>query len=116
MLDKILIWDRMDASYNKVSSRIIPSVASNHKLVLFELGMAENFGPLPLRYNQLWSSHEEAKQEVENVWRKNISGSPTYIWESKLKAIKAKLKDWAKTSYKDPHREKETLNHELTKI
>ena len=38
------------------------------------------------------------------------------MWESKLKATKAKLKDWAKANYMEPHREKETLKRELTKI
>lgn len=33
-----------------------------------------------------------------------------------IKATKSKLKDWAKTGYKEPHKQKETLKHELTKI
>ena len=45
-LDKILIRDNMVASYSKVSSKIIPSPALNHKSVSIELGTTENFGPL----------------------------------------------------------------------
>ena len=59
-LDRIRIRDKMIVNYSRAASRIIPSAASDHKLVLMELGMAENYGPLPFRYNQLWGSNEEA--------------------------------------------------------
>ena len=73
MLDSILIQDIMVASYSRVSSKIIPSIASDQKPVLIELGMAKNYKPLPLRYNQLWGIHEAIKQEVEKIWKQNIN-------------------------------------------
>ena len=31
------------------------------------------------------------------TWKKNVSGSPFFIWEEKLRRLKAELKIWAKT-------------------
>ena len=47
---------------------------------------------------------------------KNISGSPTYIWETKIKATKVSLKYWEKNRYKEPQKEKERLKNELKQI
>ena len=106
----------MIVNYSIAASRIIPSTTSDHKPVLVYFGMAENYGPLPFRYNQRWGSNEEAQKEVESVRKKNISGSPTFIWETKIKATKVSLKDWAKNRYKEPHKEKEDIKNELKKI
>ena len=59
---------------------------------------------------------EEVKQEVEKIWKQKISGSPSYIWETKLKTTRVRVKDWAKANYKEPQREKEELQQELAKI
>ena len=34
---------------------------------------------------------------VSASWQKNVSGSPFFIWEEKLRRLKADLKKWAKT-------------------
>ena len=33
---------------------------------------------------------------VSETWKKNVSGSPFFIWEEKLRRLKAALKNWTK--------------------
>ena len=33
---------------------------------------------------------------VSETWKKNVSGSPFFIWEEKLRRLKVALKNWAK--------------------
>jgi hypothetical protein len=43
---------------------------------------------------------------IQQAWSSPFSGSPNYIWESKLKAVKLTLKDWVKSSFTPPHQER----------
>jgi hypothetical protein len=46
----------------------------------------------------------------------SISGSPNFVWESKLKVVKTTLKEWVKTSYTTPHQEKQERLEQLRQI
>lgn len=50
-MDRILNKDIMVSNYNLVASKVIPSVASDHKPMDLVLGSSEKFRPLPFRYN-----------------------------------------------------------------
>jgi hypothetical protein len=50
------------------------------------------------------------------VWITPFSGSPNYIWESKLKEVKLALKEWVKTSFIPPQQEKQEKIEQLRKV
>lgn len=56
----------------------------------------ENQGPLPFRYNPNWDSNEEFRNQIKEGWSKSITGSPHYVWETKLKNLRMNLKIWAR--------------------
>lgn len=100
-LDRIMIQDNIAALYNSIKSKIIHTTTSDHKLVVIAMGKMENQGPLPFRYNSVWDSSTEINELVKEAWALRISGSPQYIWETKLKNLRSKLKEWARAKKKE---------------
>ena len=64
----------------------------------------ENKGPIPFHFNSLWLSHKEFHHITENSWKVFVKGSPSFMWESKLRILKFKLKNWEKAHYKYPQK------------
>lgn len=106
MLDRILIQESIVAEYSSIKSKIIHISASDHKPVLIARGKLENQGPLPFRYNSTWDNNIEIKKLVKTVWEPGVEGSPHYIWETKIKNLRAKLKEWARTEEQKKEKEK----------
>lgn len=52
------------------------------------MGKMENQGPLPFRYNSIWDNNTEINELVKEAWEPRVTGSPQYIWETKLKAAR----------------------------
>jgi hypothetical protein len=84
-----------------------------HQPILLSLQNAPDYGPLPFRYNPLWSQNEKVLELVKQVWKTWIIGSPNFIWEQKLKLVKSAIKDWAKIHYISPTKEKEQIHTNL---
>ena len=59
-------------------------------------------GPLPFRFNHLWLESEGVSDIIYNAWCCFIPGSPTFIWEQKLKHVKNSLKQWVTKHYQEP--------------
>lgn len=54
---------------------------------------------------------QEVSDLVERIWKETkVFGSPPFVWESKLNAVKYVLKTWVKVSYKDPREGDKRLN------
>jgi len=96
-----------------IKSRIIASAVSNHKPITLQFQDTPDFGPLPFKFNRLWLQEQEVWEIIAAAWRVWITGTPTFIWEHKLKLVKRALKEWVKTSYSSPSREKELLKAQL---
>ena len=69
---------------------------SDHKPISLSLTSGEKLGPIPFRFSPLWVSMEGFYELVSKTWQKAVSGSPFFIWEQKLRRLKAALKNWAK--------------------
>ena len=54
--------------------------------------------PIPtLSLNPLWASDPEFLQIVVHTWSAQVTGSPFFVWEEKLRRLKKVLKTWAKS-------------------
>jgi len=84
-LDRILIQKNIAAVHSSIKSKILHTTASDHKSVAIMMGKMENQGPLPFRYSSIWDSNIEFSELVKEARAPIISGSPQYIWETKLK-------------------------------
>lgn len=59
-------------------------------------------GPIPFRFNPLWSGKEGFMEIVMEAWSIPVIGSPNFVWEQKLKITKRALKKWIKEPSNSP--------------
>eukprot|EP00253_Pinus_taeda_P027230 PITA_27230 len=95
-LDRILIHETIVIGFSSVKSKIVHATASDHKLVVLILDSVRNIGPIPFKYNKIWDSKEGFRKLIKDHWEMEVNGSPHYVWESKLKSLRAVIKQWAK--------------------
>jgi len=43
---------------------------------------------MPFRFNPQWLQHQEEYDIISSTWTQYIGGSPTQVWESKLRVVK----------------------------
>ena len=95
-LDRFLVHSSFLSLGLLASSKILPHYTSYHHPILLELALDQDLGPIPFRFSPLWIQHEGFMQVVSESWGRYIRGSPSFIWEEKIKRLKYDLKDWAK--------------------
>ena len=78
------------------NSEILEAYTSDHKPISLSLTSGENLGPIPFRFSPLWVSMDGFYDLVSETWQISVTGSPFFIWEEKLRRLKAVLKSWAK--------------------
>eukprot|EP00253_Pinus_taeda_P009219 PITA_09219 len=104
-LDRFLINSSLMMDNRIVFSKILPKLTSDHKPILFCLKEEEDLGPLPFRFSPLWAGNDGFMDIVQATWRMDVNGSPSYVWEQKLKNVKSALKVWIKKSIQSPNRQ-----------
>eukprot|EP00253_Pinus_taeda_P022245 PITA_22245 len=112
-LDRFLIQEGMASNFQVIRSHIIHGTTSDHKAVFLSLDKETNLGPLPFKYNKSWDSHEEFCSLVQNQWAKEITGSPHYVWETKLKQLRTVIKQWAREMARSERKKKNDLLMEM---
>eukprot|EP00253_Pinus_taeda_P022073 PITA_22073 len=115
-LDRILVNISLLSTFADAHSKVLSSSVSDHFPVMLTLESNAHLGPIPFRYNPLWRNNAVVTDIIEGTWKQHIEGSPSFIWEMKIKKTRKALKDWAKISYKEPERVKKNLQQELDKI
>eukprot|EP00253_Pinus_taeda_P016135 PITA_16135 len=87
-LDRFLVQSSIMLNKKIIKTKILPKLTSDHKPIQLLLDDEENLGPLPFHFNHLWIEREGFFNIVKEAWVKPISGSPSFVWEKKLKATK----------------------------
>eukprot|EP00253_Pinus_taeda_P015500 PITA_15500 len=96
-LDRFLVRSSFLTCGLMASSKILPNSTSDHKPIILELSSDENLGRIPFRFSSLWLQHEGFQEMVSEAWNRPVQGSPFYVWEEKLRGLKRRLKEWART-------------------
>jgi len=112
-LDRFLVQERIAASFSSIKSKIIQASASDHKPVVMNMEKGRNLGPLPFKYNKIWNYKEDFRTLVQNQWAKEVWGSPYYVWETKLKSLRAVIKQWAREYAATEKRKKTDLHTQM---
>lgn len=79
------------------------------------LGKLDHLGPIPFRFSSTWND-KEVKKFITEVWTTPINGSPSYVWETKLKAPRRELKHWARTNNIETQKRKLETAEKIDKI
>ena len=103
-LDRFLINSSLMMDGRIIFTKILPKLTSDHKPILICLKKEEDLGPLPFRFSPLWVGKDGFLETVQAAWRLEVNGSPSFVWEQKLKNVKTALKAWIKKSDQSPNR------------
>lgn len=112
-LDRILIHERIVSGFSSVKSKIVHTSALDHKLVVLILNKGRNLGPLPFKYNKSWDFKEDFRKFIKDHWVKEVIGLPHYIWETKLKSLRAVIKQWAKANATLENKKRAELHRQM---
>eukprot|EP00253_Pinus_taeda_P022180 PITA_22180 len=115
-LDRILVNISLLSPFAVGHTKILNSTASDHFPILLTLDSHSQLGPIPFRYNPLWRNNAEVAAIIESTWKHHVEGSPSHIWETKIKSTRKALKDWAKVSYQEPEKIKKKIQQDLEEI
>eukprot|EP00253_Pinus_taeda_P016434 PITA_16434 len=69
-----------------------------------------------IMYNPLWRNNASAEEIIEATWKQHVEGSPSHIWETKIRSIRKALKEWAKISYQEPENVKKQIQQDLEEV
>eukprot|EP00253_Pinus_taeda_P023152 PITA_23152 len=95
---------------------MLDQLASDHKPIQLLLEDEKDLGPIPFRFNPLWIEKEGFEETVKAAWGKPVLGSPSYVWEKKLKATKLALKNWIKKPLHTPTEQRKELVQALQNL
>ena len=98
------------------ASFALPSVVSYHKPISLVLASSVNIGSIPFGFNASWLQEEKTMTIIRDAWRADISGSPSFVWESKMRRVRRDLKAWVKVDYVGASIKKSQLQAELSTL
>ena len=76
---------------------ILPCSVSDHRPIKLDLLAPMDQGPIPLKFSPLWVKEQYFMQLVKDTWKQPVSGFAFFVWEEKLRRVKATLKNWVKS-------------------
>jgi exonuclease III len=95
-LDRFLVQSSYLSLGLTSTSEILPHSTSDHKPINLELRKDQGQVPIPFRFNPSWIQDKDFMHKVSSVWTSKVNGSAFYVWEEKLRILKAALKEWEK--------------------
>eukprot|EP00253_Pinus_taeda_P005541 PITA_05541 len=95
-LDRILVNISLLSSFAAGHTKILSATASDHFPILLMMDSHSQLGPILFRYNPLWRNNAEAEAIIETTWKHRVEGSPSHIWETKIRNTRKALEEWAK--------------------
>jgi hypothetical protein len=111
-LDRFLIQSSFLTLGLRASSKLLPHYTSDHKPISLSIRPSSSLGPIPFKFSPLWPAQKDFFNLVQLSWEIPVTGSPFFVWEEKLRRLKASLKLWAKNQaspLEDRRRAQETL-------
>jgi exonuclease III len=96
-LDRFLIQSSFLTLGLRASTKVLPHYISDHKPLALSLRPSAALGPIPFKFSPLWLEQGDFLNLVHHSWKDPVTGSPSYVWEEKLRRLKTTLKSWAKT-------------------
>eukprot|EP00253_Pinus_taeda_P008183 PITA_08183 len=115
-LDRFLVNISLLSTFSVVNSSILPFAASDHYPITLALDIHGLLGPLPFKYNHIWSDYQAARNIIQHTWGQHIEGSPGFISENKLRNVQKALRNWAKSHYNELEREKHELKFKIAEL
>ena len=91
---------------------ILPCSVSDHRPIKLELLSHLDQGPIPFKFSPQWVKEPTFMHMVKESWNRPVKGSAFFVWEEKLRRVKAALKNWVK-SLPNPAVERKKIQESL---
>ena len=92
-LDRLLAQSSLMDGKFIISPKILPKLTSDHHPISLMFEKEEDLGPIPSHFSPLWIKRDGVWETVAQAWAQYVEGSPSFVWEQKLKNTKYALKN-----------------------
>ncbi|XP_026436550.1 uncharacterized protein LOC113334529 [Papaver somniferum] len=93
-LDRFLISSSWEENYLRIEQTTLPKPFSDHCPILLST-QSEGWGPTPCIFEKMWLQDPTIMELMLNWWHSfSFTGSPGFILEKKMQALKRKLCEW----------------------
>ncbi|RVW35456.1 hypothetical protein CK203_097212 [Vitis vinifera] len=100
-LDRFLYSNEWEQLFPQSLQEVLPRWTSDHWLIVLETNPFK-WGPTPFRFENMWLQHPSFKESFGSWWREfQGDGWEGHKFMRKLQFLRAKLKEWNKTSFGD---------------
>ncbi|RVW89836.1 LINE-1 retrotransposable element ORF2 protein [Vitis vinifera] len=98
-LDRFLYSNEWEQAFPQSLQGVLPRWTSDHWPIVLETNPFK-WGPTPFRFENMWLQHSSFKENFGRWWREfQGNGWEGHKFMRKLQFVKAKLKEWNKTSF-----------------
>jgi hypothetical protein len=114
VLDRVFVTTNFENQYPGVNIRGTPRVGSYHVPIIVELGINPSQKPYIFRFEKWWLEREEFQNLVAEVWNTQFHcANLLYMWQTKLKLLRRKIKGWSKNVNGEIRKHKRELLEEF---
>ena len=100
-LDRFLYSNEWEQLFPQSLQDVLPRWTSDHWPIVLESNPFK-WGPTPFRFENMWLHHPSFKESFGSWWREfQGDGWEGHKFMRKLQFLRAKLKEWNKTSFGD---------------
>lgn len=97
---RFLFCSAWDESFGFIKQSLLPKVFSNHSPLLLQCNQWNNNAKSSFKFKHMWLETEGFVDRIKDWWNSfTAQGSPDFIFASKLKSLKFKLKEWNSNSF-----------------
>lgn len=115
-LDRFLFSADWNDNFSNIKQQLVQRVNSDHSPIMLQSGSWEPTKAY-FKFENWWLQTEGFIDRIEEWWKSfTCQGRPDFILAYKLKALKAKLKDWSKTIEGNLVRQKTSILNQLAEM
>ena len=117
-LDRFLISDNVVHLGGDISSTILPYSGSDHWLISLQWQRPGNAMRRPFHFEAFWLTHPAFKYLISTFWKnfRPPEGSKMFLFQQKLKSLKAHIKSWNHNTSGNIFQDKEDLISDLRNL
>ncbi|XP_070047027.1 uncharacterized protein LOC142169774 [Nicotiana tabacum] len=100
-LDRGLVNDQWLVAFPATNISYLASTGSDHNPLLIEINIRQEMGKRHFKFFNDWVDNKKCMPLVEEVWNREVTSNPMWIFPQKLKEHSNALSIWSRQEYGD---------------